>query len=231
MQFSKSVSYCLVLFFLFLVNCHMLELDNETPTRSRIQGTWEVVEAYDEDGICIMDKLSFPATFFHFSSDNSVVSTAGPLTMHLVYGSARWVEIAAKFDQVFNYAGLDFTGGEWFMRGGNVDRFTLEMKLEGLPGQKSLTELLNILGIARNHLDMVIYHKFMDINISFNFWDRNTMYWDFDHRTFAEYNTKDEYGRYVLWEGVQAHRFSRSRFVLEKRSRDINDLVRMAYEE
>ncbi|KMQ51032.1 hypothetical protein CHISP_1955 [Chitinispirillum alkaliphilum] len=49
--------------------------------------------------------------------------------------------------------------------------------------------------------------------------------------TWKAVKAYDEYGRYVLWEGVQAHRFSRSRFVLEKRSRDINDLVRMAYEE
>ncbi|MDG5815845.1 hypothetical protein QA601_12205 [Chitinispirillales bacterium ANBcel5] len=203
----------------------------QEPTRTRMQGLWEVVEVYDEDGETenkdgrrYIDQISFPVTAFHFSSDNSVTSTAGPMIMYLVYGSSNYTRIASQVDQVFNYANLNVNGGEWFIGSGNVDRFTLEMRLEGLPGQTSITSLLSMLNVT--HIHTVIYHKFMDIKVTFDTWDDSIMYWEFDDQTFAEYNTKDEYGRDVLWRGWPAENFSRGRFELRKRSGDITDLIK-----
>lgn len=53
--------------------------------------------------------------------------------MFIVYGDNKYTQIASDVDQVFNYAGLDFNGGEFFVEDGVVDRFTLEMKLQACP--------------------------------------------------------------------------------------------------
>jgi hypothetical protein len=147
--------------------------------------------------------------------------------MYLVYGDNKYTQIASTIDQVFNYAGLDFSGGEFFVSGGVVNRFTLEMKLEGLPGQKALTTLLDILGITQDYLDIVIYHKFMDVGVYFEN-NNNTMRWEFDDKTFAEYNTKNNYGNYILWGGWPVENFSRCTIVLEKQVTDLTQVVQEA---
>lgn len=213
---------------LFLFSsCSLFEFEFEPATKTKMEGVWEVIEAYNDNGDPITN-LNFPITAFHLSSDNTVISTAGPMIMYLVYGGNKYTEIASKIDQVFNYVSLDFNGGEWFIDGGTVDRFTLEMKLEGLPGQKALTELLGILGIGRDYLDLVIYHKFRDVKVTFDTWSDSVMTWEFDEITSAVYNKKDKYGDYVLWNGWPTQSFSRCRFVLKKRFKDFKDVIRDA---
>ncbi len=197
---------------------------DETPTKQKMEGVWEVTAAYDQNGKNILPQLEVPVVAFHLSSDNTVISTAGPMMMYIVYGDNKYTQIASTVDQVFNYASLDFTGGEFFVGDGVQDRFTLEMKLEGLPGQKTLTTLLNLLGISQSWLNVVIYHKFMDVGVSFNY-DDTQMTWDFDNYTKAVYNTKDQYGNYILWQGWPVNNFSRCSFVLKKRSQDISSIV------
>ena len=232
MSFAKSLSTAALTTCLFaLGGCDILNeilIEEETPTKSRMEGVWEVVEAYNEDGDDITDQISFPVTAFHLSSDNTVISTGGPMIMQVVYGDNQYTQIAAQIDQAFNYASLDFTGGEFFVGGGVTDRFTLEMKLEGLPGQKALTELLDMIGIGNDFLDIVIYHKFRDIVVDFDEFDERVMYWEFDEQTTAEYNSKNEFGDLVSWDGWSVNNFSRSSFVLEKRSVDLEDLVEAA---
>jgi len=199
-----------------------------TPTKTKMEGVWEVTAAYDDQGNWILDKINFPLTLFSLSSDNSVASTAGPMTMYLVYGGSKYTTIASKIDQVFNYTGADITGGEWFIDGGNVDRFTLEMKLEGLPGQKTLTELLGMLGIGKDYLDVTVYHKFRDVKVTFENNADSVMTWEFDFETTAVYNTKDKYGDLKLWNGWDTNNFSRCTFILKKRVKDIKDIIRDA---
>ena len=189
-----------------------------------MEGVWVVSEAYDENGDTITKKIAFPISAFHLSSDNTVISTGGPMFMHIVYGNNKYTTIASSIDQVFNYAGLDFNGGEFFVGGGVQDRFTMEMKLEGLPGQKTLTTLLDLIGITQDYLDVVVYHKFKDVKVSFEN-DYQTMIWEFDAATQAVYNTKNNYGEYVLWEGWPVANFMKGRFVFQKRSTDLNEVV------
>ena len=210
---------------LLVFGCEYL-FEEEIPTKSKMEGVWEVIEAYDADSTPIIDDIKFPVTAFHLSSDHTVLSTAGPMAMYLVYGGNKYVEIASKIDQVFNYISLDVNGGEFFIDGGPVNRFTLEMKLEGLPGQKALTELLELIGIGNDYLDIVVYHKFMDIKVTFSGANDDIMMWEFDNLTHAEYNTKDQYGKYVLWQGWPAVNFSKCSFVLQKRVKSLEEVIK-----
>lgn len=223
---TLTVNFITILFFattLLITSCEK----DQTPTKTLMEGVWTVSHVYDTDGNDQASKFNFPITAFHLSSDNTVIAAASPLIMYVVYGDNKYTQIAADIDQVFNYAGLDFNGGEFFIDGGVVDLFTLEMKLEGLPGQKSLTTLLDMLGIAQDYLDMVVYHKFMDVGISFSN-DNNTMTWTIDNNTKAVYNTKDNHGNYVLWGGWPVNNFTRCRIVLEKQTKDITQVVQDA---
>lgn len=232
-QINLQIRLLLLFALLITMQCSLFDWEDilePTPTKSRMEGLWEVTEAYNEDGDDILDVISFPMTAFHLSSDNTIVSTAGPMIMYLVYGQSKYTEIASKIDQVFNYGGLDFNGGEWFIDGGAVSRFTLEMKLEGLPGQQSLTTLLGLLGIGGDYLDVVIYHKFKNIKVTFEDLSDTVMTWELDSETEAVYNKKDTYGDYVSWNGFNTDSFSHCRFVLTKRSKDIGDLIQEATE-
>ncbi len=203
--------------------CDLVE--DEPPTKTQMEGVWKVSSAIDMgSGNDITSRVNFPITAFHLSSDGTVISTAGPLIMYVVYGDSKYTQIASQIDQVFNYASLDFNGGEFFVGGGVQTRFTLEMKLEGLPGQKTLTTLLELLGIGNDYLDVVVYHKFMDVKVDFSE-DYNTMYWEIDDATTAVYNTKDNYGNYVLWNGWPVNNFQKVKVTLEKQVQDLRDLV------
>ncbi len=219
---------------LLTVSCEFLDLlieDPENPpTRSRMLGTWQLVEAYTEDGDTIPNNLCFPITAFHFKNDDNLASTAGPMTTHIVYGPGRYANVASIIDQFFDYASFSPTAGDWFIGGGDTDRFTLEMRLRGLPGQGAFTDLLGLLGIGNDHLHMVIYHKFFDVRVTFHPQNDRIMYWDIDHLTTAQYNSRDHRGEPVLWRGVSAENFSRGTFVFEKRSYDLEELVKRALE-
>jgi hypothetical protein len=222
---SKIQSFTLfVITILFFNSCELLE-EVEIPTKTRMEGTWEVVEAYNEKDSSIIKQISFPTTVFNLGSDNSVLSTAGPMFMYIVYGSSKYTEISSKIDQVFKYADLNFNnGGEWFIKKeGVVNKFTIEMKLEGLPGQTAFKDILSLLGVKSSFIDFTIYHMFTDVYV--NMIDDETMEWRFTNDTFAEYNTKNEYGKYVLWNGVSTNTFSKCSFILKKRTKSLKDIV------
>jgi hypothetical protein len=202
-------------------------LKEEKPTKTSMEGVWLVTHVYDQDGTDNASKFNFPITAFHLSSDNTVIATASPLVMYIVYGDNKYTQIASYVDQVFNYTSLDFNGGEFFVAGGTPDRFTLEMKLEGLPGQKTLTTLLDILGVTQDYFDLVVYHKFIDVGVEFSE-DYNTMTWYFDQTTTAVYNTKDNTGNYLLWNGWPVNNFTRCSVVLQKQTKDLTQVVQDA---
>ena len=203
-------------------SCELIK-EIETPTKQRMEGTWEVTEAYNEKDSSILNKIAFPITAFHLSSDHSVISTAGPMFMYLVYGESKYTTAASSLDQVFNYATGNFNnGGEWFIDDGVVDKFTIEMKLEGVAGTKTLTTLLSLMNV--NFPEAVVYHKFMDVSVYMI--NDNTMEWTFTPNTLAVYNLKDKYGNYVAWKGWPTTGFSKCTFILEKKSVSLVDLIK-----
>jgi hypothetical protein len=212
-----------VIIAMFMAGC----AKDETPTKTRMEGVWTVKHVYDAAGTDHAPQLNFPITAFWLTSDNSISSTSAPMMMYVVYGESKYTQIASDIDQVFNYAGLDYTGGEYFVGDGVVDRFTLEMKLQGLPGQHALTQLLSLIGINAQFLDQVVYHKFMDVGIAFAD-ENNTMTWTIDDATAAVYNVKDNNGNYILWGGWPVDSFSRCTIVLEKQVKDLNQVVQDA---
>ncbi len=218
----------LLLSFAFLMiglfnSCEKLD-EVVPPTKTSMEGVWTATKITNSLGQDITTQLSYPVIAFHLSSDGTIISTAAPLIMYIVYGQNKYTQIASSIDQVFNYTTLDFNGGEFFIGGGVQPRFTLEMKLEGLPGQKAITTLLSLLGVGNDYLDVVVYHKFMNVGVTFSS-DYKTMYWEFDATTTAVYNKKDSFGNYVLWNGWPVNNFEHCKVTLVKQSKDIKDVV------
>jgi len=203
------------------------KVEEEIPTKELMEGVWLLQEAISSEGDTVTNKVRFPICAFHLSSDRTIISTSAPLTMYIVYGNNKYTEIASKIDQVFNYASLDFNGGEFFIAGGVQPRFTLEMKLQGLPGQKALTDLLSLIGIHSQYLDPIVYHKFMDVAVSFRE-NNDVMVWEIDELTKAAYNTKDSNGNYVLWQGWPINNFQRIRVTFNRQIKDLKSLVQDA---
>ncbi len=224
----------IMVFMVFIAGCELDELINPiapTPTKTKMEGVWKVTEAYDSSGADIMNKIQnefIPITAFYLSSDNTILSTSGPMTTYIVYGDSKWTQISSKIDQVWNYANLTFNGGEFFVADGTPERFTIELKLEGIGGTSTLVEILNIFNIQAEWLKEVVYHKFMDVAVSFNS-DASEMTWEWDNTTFAAYNMKDQYGNYVLWQGWPINKFSKCKVVLTKQVKTLNDIVNEAY--
>ena len=211
----------ILLIFALFISC----VKDQTPTKTKMEGLWKVTNVTDAaTGNDITSTVQFPIIAFQLNSDGTILSTAGPLIMYIVYGNSQYTQIASKIDQVFDYTTLNFNGGEFFIDGGVVDRFTLEMKLEGLPGQAALTTLLNLLGIGQDYLDVIIYHKFMNVQVTFDATGKQ-MTWTIDNQTTAVYNTKDSYGNYVLWNGWPVNNFSKCTIVMQKKSTSLNDIV------
>jgi hypothetical protein len=221
---TKSIRLGITFVVLLLIGtgCDWIQMST---TKEKMTGVWEVTGAWNQNGVSILSTINFPITVIQLADANSVNSTAGPMFMNIVYGSSKYTQIASDIDQVFNYASLDLTEGEWFIEGGYPERFTIEMKLQGLPGQSSLTTLLNALGIAQNYLDVTVYHKFVDVKVSFESGSDSVMVWDFDDQTTAVYNTKDSQGNFVLWEGWPVTSFGHCSFQLTKRIKTVRQII------
>jgi len=230
MNKTKQILTILLVSVIFVTSC--TKEKDATPTKTKMEGVWVVTEAYDSSGNSILNKVQnhlIPLTAFYLSSDNTVLSTGGPMTTYIVYGDSKWTQISSTIDHIFNYANLTFNGGEFFVADGTPDKFALELKLEGIGGTSTLVEILNIVGIQAEWLKEVVYHKFINVGVTFN--DTNTkMTWTWDNSTTARYNMKDQYGDYVLWGGWPINKFSKCKFVLEKKSKTLNDVTTEAYQ-
>jgi hypothetical protein len=157
--------------------------------------------------------------------------------MYIVYGKvdgddSQFQEYVAKCDQIFTYADLSFTEGEFFLKKNEVvDDFVIEMKLK-FPGTNVLTDVLalfdvNIGGIVGDMLDAVIYHKFYNVTVEIDEDIPDLMTWEFTDSSYAEYNTKDYMGNYMAYTGVgfTAESFSQCKITLEKQVKTLNQLV------
>lgn len=199
----------------------------ETPTHELMQGVWEVTEAYDASDSTIVDNVNFMLpTYIWLDDMNGVISTAGPMFMHIVYGPSKFIAITSKLDQAFQYSDLTLTNGEFFMEKDKVvERFTIEMKLK-FPTVETIESILNLMGIdLPSFIESVIYHKFINVKVEIDDRDTETMVWTFDDVTEARYNIKDQYGDYVSWTGMPAENFQKCRFVMTKKVGTIDQLV------
>lgn len=193
-------------------------------TKQNMEGVWTATNVTNAAGQDITSRVSIPVVGFHLSSDGTIISTAGPLMMYVVYGENKYTEIASQIDQVFNYATYSFNGGEFFVGADEQKSFTLEMKLEGIAGTKTLKTLLQLMGIDASYLEFVVYHKFMNVGIDFAD-NNNTMIWTIDGSTTATYNKKDVNGNYVLWNGWPVNSFQHCTIRFTKQSRDLRTVV------
>ncbi len=220
----KFLTALLPVSLLLFTHCGLLDdlILTEEPTQKRMQGIWMVTEAIGESDEDIMDKINFPATIFQLGNDNSLNSTAGPMGNYLIYGGNKYAEVASKIDQVLDYTELAPDDGEWFIDNGVVSRFTMYFKLITVPGISSLSDLLGLFGVYIPLLRQVIYHKFIDVKVTFE--SDDIMIWEFDDQTVTDYYTVDGKGERVPI-SISTDKFSRARFVLTKQVKNLQDLI------
>lgn len=228
------------IFMLFVLPLAVMQTactDEPPPTKTLMQGNWELVEATDAQGQDIKSKIAFPVTVMQLTDDNGMVGTIGPMFTYIVYGPSKWIEVSAKIKQVFDYANFRFNTGEFFVESGQVNTFTVEGKLQATAAAGGLKDILEILGVGQGYFQQTIYHKFMGVSVSFPTKESssviggnqkkeyNTMVWELTGSTVGAYNYKDGNGNYVLWQGWPVDKFTRARFVFEKRTQGINEIV------
>lgn len=227
MKLLKQLGFTFLLAFPLLTLNSCQEEEKPVPTKEKMQGVWEVTEAYDDQNNSIMPNINHLApTYIQMDDKNSVNSSAGPMFMYLVYGKSNFISITSKLDEAFKYADLSLTEGEFFISDEDYeDRFTVEIKMK-FPTMETLTTILELMGIEPPKLfDAVIYHKFLDVHVTIPEEDPNTMVWEFDATTYTNYNVKDEKGYYVPWSLIDVP-FTKGRFVFTKRVESLVDLVK-----
>ncbi len=223
-------SYLLKLFsslliLIMFVSCEIEE--TPTPTHELMQGVWELTDAYDQNDSSIIVGLNgiFP-TYVHLDGNNSMLSTASPLFMYIVYGNSKFAKVTSQLDNAFGYLNNEITQGEFFiLKNEVVDKFTIEYKMKFI-GMSTLTTILDLMGINNTGiLEEVIYHKFRDVSVYIDDENSETMTWVFDDNVSPVYNVKDQYGDYILWNGIEVNNFTRCTLVFKKRVKTINELV------
>ncbi|MDQ3190087.1 MAG: hypothetical protein M3Q58_00680 [Bacteroidota bacterium] len=223
---NKYLSAILVLFLsISLYSC----VEEETPTKVLMQGTWELTQASDENGNDIKSTVAFPVSAIQLTDDNGMLGTQGPMFTYVVYGGSNWINASSKIKQAFDYANFRFNTGEFFVAAGNPDRFTVEAKLQATAAAGGLSDILTIFGVGNGWLQQVIYHKFIDVKVTFpkeeNSKERNIMIWEIDDLTTAAYNYKDAQGNSLLWEGWPVNKFTKGKFTFTKRVKGLNEIV------
>lgn len=209
---------------MLVISCETTE--KPTPTKTLMRGNWELVQATDSTGE-ITNDIAFPVTVIQLADDDGMTGTLGPMFTRIVYGPSKWIEAVAKFDQVWDYANFQFNNGDYWVGNDVQQRFTLEARLKATTavGGSAFTDLLSILGVNAQWLDHTIYHKFQNVKVDFS--DNNqTMIWEFDNETIGVYNKKDTNGNYILWYGWPVDKFLRSKYVFQKRTQGIIDIVK-----
>ncbi len=215
-----------VLLTFWMTSCDPTEAP--TPTKTLMRGNWELIEATDTTGD-ITSKIAFPITAMQLADDDGMTGTFGPMFTRIVYGPSKWIEAAAKFDQVWDYANFQFNNGDFWVGKDVQQRFTVEGRLKATTaiGGSAFTDLLGILGVNSQWLDHTVYHKFQEVKVDFAD-NNNVMIWTFDDQTIGVYNKKDTDGNYVLWRGWPVENFLRAKFTFRKRTQGVIDLVKAA---
>lgn len=207
-----------------------------TPTNELMEGVWELTGATQGDS-SILDRVTsvFP-TYIQLDDKNSVNSTAGPLFMYIVYGDSRFINVTSRLDEVFSYADLSLTEGEWFIdKNKVVDLFTIEIKLR-FPTMQTLNDIFDLLQvdlpeIAADAIDIIVYHKFKDVSVTVSDDNPDQMIWEWTDNVTPVYNTKDKYGDPVLYTGVSTDSYSRCKLTFTKRVKSLTDMINQAVQD
>lgn len=107
MKKMRNTSFLIALAMMSLLFFNSCE-KTETATKTRMQGNWELTAATNAAGTDIKQKVAFPVTVIQLTDDNGMVGTLSPMFMYIVYGESKWIDIAGKIDQVFDYANFRF---------------------------------------------------------------------------------------------------------------------------
>lgn len=212
-------------------------VEDPTPTNELMEGVWKITKIVDENNEDITQTVTnwFP-TFIHLDGQNSVNSTAGPLFMYIVYGKSRFINVASKVDDVFKYANIQLTEGEWFIdKNKVVDNFTVEIKMR-FPTAQTLNDVFTIFNVpapefVQDALDLIVYHRFKYVTVEVNEVTPNEMIWEFNSKVAADYNTKDQYGDKIAYTGIPVSSFSKCRITFAKQVKGINQLTQDAVNE
>ena len=201
------------------------------PTKTLMQGTWELTAATDNEGKDILSKVAFPVTVVQLNNSNGMMGTQSPMFTYIVYGGSKWIEVAGKIGQAFDYANFQFSDGEFFVGDGTPNFFTVEAKLKATAAAGNLGSILTAFGVEAPFINETIYHKFSNVKVTFPGHDPvesdvTTMVWEFDNLTVGKYNIKDAEGNPALWDGWPTGSFTKSTFTFTKRIKTVIDVVK-----
>ena len=211
--------------------------DPPIPTNELMEGkVWEVTAIFDANDSLITNEVnSFFPTYIHLDDANSLNSTAGPMFMYIVYGGSKFIDVSSKFDEIFKYADLQMTEGEWFIdKNKVVDNFTLEVKMR-FPTAETFNEVFQLLNIpppeiVADAIDIIVYHKFKFVNVDIREENPSKMTWNLTSSIEATYYTKDQYGDPIVWVGISSDSFQKLKIIMDKRAESLTSLVQTAAE-
>ncbi|MBD3316942.1 MAG: hypothetical protein GF344_14230 [Chitinivibrionales bacterium] len=225
---TRIFSTLTLLWVVLLSGCSQIlsDLNPTLPTKSRMVGLWEVTGLYDDSNrlINIIDTISLGydtravPTYVYLTEDQDMQSTAGPLFLYIVYGLNNWTTFFGKLDQVFDYANAKaFTNGQWGIEAGVVDNFTIEAKIMP-PSMQTFASILDLIpGLNTDQLKKYIVHRFINVAVTFESSNGDTMIWEMTDATGGYYYTQNAQLEQELWSGWSAYNFSRCRIVFERR--------------
>lgn len=224
-----SIPALLILCGVMLLNSCEVPTD-PTPTNQLMEGVWQMT-SITENGFEQIDEIAgFFPQYIQMDDVNSVNSTMGPFFMYLVYGKSKFISISSKMDEVFKYADMQLTEGEWFIdKNKVVDNFTVEIKMK-FPTMQTLTEIFQIFHldlpeVVDDAMGLVIYHKFKFVGVYVDDNNPDVMVWTFEDAVQASFNTKDQYGDNIAYNGIDVNTFSKCTVTFERKVKSLTDLV------
>lgn len=213
--------------------CGVLDsLDDPTPTETLMEGVWEVTAVYDmgasDPAVNMLDSIGLGYNtrkvpqYMKLSEDGYIQTTAGPLFLYLVYGNKNWTNFFGKLDDVFKYADLEFTNGNWAIDNGVVSDFDIRITLMP-PSMKTFTSILELFGVNTQQIKSYLLHEFLNVDVTVK--GSNRMEWEWTNDVLATYFTSGDNFTEEKWLGFEASKYTRCKIVFEKRAGTLQDLV------
>jgi len=224
----------LILMVILVQGCSILDSFNDpTPTQTLMEGVWQVTAVYDLsndstvnmlDSIGLGYKSSRIPFFVKLSEDGDMQSTAGPLFLYLVYGNRNYTNFFGKLDDLFRYADMETTNGDWSINDGIQDDFDMQVKLMP-PSMKTFTNILELFGVNVQKIKTFLLHRFNNVSVDIDSSSPKEMTWRWTSAVDASYFTSGDNFDNVIWVGWEATKFSRCKVVFEKKVGTLQDLI------
>ncbi|MFW6222540.1 MAG: hypothetical protein ACOC3T_02895 [Bacteroidota bacterium] len=219
----------------FAIGFSTCELEEEpTPTDDLMYGVWELTEAYDTSGNSIYDTITtwnFPIYMDLFNTEG-FESTAGPLFMYIIYGKSKFINVVSTFDDLFMYANLTPTGGEWFIdKNKVVDVFTIKVRML-FPSMQTFTTVFDLLNLQQPEVladaqEIVVHHKFKFVSVDVTDDNPDQMIWEFTNNVETRYYTYDAQGEENTFTLINVP-FQKCRLVFTKKVKSLRELMEEA---